>query len=527
MSSIWKFETSPFPPLLSYHDLAGDDHPDGKDTWITTANLGVLTHIPGVPSAYAAEDRAGLVLYVRGVPFNIPSNAFRDIFMPFGKVNKSPVLICLGSFETFRWVVMKHADDAQDVVKALHGSTHESGCQLFISMSIAPGKVFELKEQKLPGGYQKAKENQEGAVSHAHPSLPAVQPSKSLLPPIPRIAVPAIIQPVQGVSKPAYPPGLSPRPAAQKPLVVSNQQAPIPPPVEKVEVPDDEQGGSSSSYDNTTTKARPPPKASLIPSSWANIASSSDPKTRVIDLHPEHKSNNVGPRINTQGQTPTVVDSRAEPLADQMRLIFILNLPHNIGLHEITQAVTEGPLVKIQFAYDEDTKDRFVGIIFLYADHADVFYNALIRERERSRPVKFRFIVDVVKGDPYPADDNIRSMLEDPWATRRLTIVKGRFFFMFGERQLKDLCVKIAGEDNVQLVWLYNGGNATVVFADVESAIKVKKVLDVRANDGKNASKNAGENSDHTDWVIWKGLQTTFSKDPCVHPLDLKTAMHD
>jgi len=85
---------------------------------------------------------------------------------------------------------------------------------------------------------------------------------------------------------------------------------------------------------------------------------------------------------------------------------------------------------------------------------------------------------------------------------------------------LTDLCCKIAGQDNVQLVWLYNGGNATVVFADVESAIKVKKVLDKRANASHNGAQCA-------ESIVWKGLQTTFSKDPCIHPLDLKTAIHD
>lgn len=203
-----------------------------------------------------------------------------------------------------------------------------------------------------------------------------------------------------------------------------------------------------------------------------------------------------------------------------MRLIFLLNLPHTIGLQEITQAVQEGPLVRIQFGYDNDNHARFVGIIFQYADHADAFYKVLTKEAQRSRPERFRFIVDVVRGDPVPVDQTIIAMNEYPFATRRLTIVKGKFFFMFGERQLKDLCYRVVGEDNVQLVWLYNGGNATVVFADVESAIKVKKVLDKRANASKDGDQGA-------ESVVWKGLQTTFSKDPCIHPLDLKTAMHD
>ncbi|KAH7319442.1 hypothetical protein BKA65DRAFT_409558 [Rhexocercosporidium sp. MPI-PUGE-AT-0058] len=495
MASVCEFKTSPYPPLISYHDIAGGNHPEGKDTWITPANLKVLTHIPGVPNVYTAEVRAGLVLYVRGVPFGIPSNVFRDMFMPFGKVSKSPVLICLGSHETFRWVIMKHADDAQDVKRALHGSTHESGSQLFISMAMRPGEVFELQGKKLPGGYQFSKEyvgHQNGLNGHGHPSPPVFQPSKPLLPP---------------------------------PVSPQSQQAPIVSPVEKSTALRESTSISSASSGETTVKEKSVGSATeqtpTQPSSWANIASSSlDPDTRIIELHPEHKSSNVGPRLNPIGRIPMVINTREEPLNEQMRLIFLLNLPNNIGLQEITQAVQEGPLVRIQFGYDNDNHARFVGIIFQYASHAEAFHNVLIKERERSRPERFRFIVDVVRGDAVPADDTIRSMNEHPFATRRLTIVKGKFFFMFGERQLKDLCCKIAGEDNVQLVWLYNGGNATVVFADVESAIKVKRALDKRADANTNGVIGA-------ESIVWKGLQTTFSKDPCIHPLDLKTAMHD
>ncbi len=200
-------------------------------------------------------------------------------------------------------------------------------------------------------------------------------------------------------------------------------------------------------------------------------------------------------------------------------MIFLLNLPHNVGLSDVSNAVQEGPLVRIQFGYDQEENTRFAGVIFQHAKDAEAFYDVLMQERQESRPDRFRFIVDVVKGDPLAADETIKAMSASPFATRRLTIVKGKFFFMFGERQFRDLCVRIAGEDNVQLVWLYNGGNATVVFADVASAIKVKKVLDKKASMSRDQQGN--------EPVVWKGLQTTFSKDPCIHPLDLKTAMHD
>jgi hypothetical protein len=99
------------------------------------------------------------------------------------------------------------------------------------------------------------------------------------------------------------------------------------------------------------------------------------------------------------------------------------------------------------------------------------------------------------------------------YATRRLTIVKSRFFFIFKEPQLKALCEKEVGPDAIQVIWLYNGGNATVVFAKVADAVKVKQRLD--------ALSDAAEESSH-----FYGLQTSFSKDPCVQDIHFISDLH-
>jgi hypothetical protein len=100
------------------------------------------------------------------------------------------------------------------------------------------------------------------------------------------------------------------------------------------------------------------------------------------------------------------------------------------------------------------------------------------------------------------------------FATRRLTIVKSRFFFVFKEPQLRALCEKETGEGAIQVIWLYNGGNATVVFAKVEDAIAVKKRLD--------SLRDAADPASH-----FAGLQTTFSKDPCVQEIHFISDLHD
>jgi len=267
--------------------------------------------------------------------------------------------------------------------------------------------------------------------------------------------------------------------------------------------------------------------------SWANIAGSVGEEVKTIDI----RSEKAVPRLNPVGRIPSVtgVGRRAsESMVDQMRLVFLLNIPHNITIADVSNAIKEGkpfaecprlsghrmltfhlgPLVTIRFGINEDDGQRYAGVIFQYARDAEAFYQVLNKERVDSTPNRFRFIVEAVRGDQaFPADETIRAMGPPIWATRRLTIVKSRFFFIFKEAQLRSFCEKQVGAENIQIIWLYNGGNATVVFAKVEDAIKVKAELD--------KLRDAAEESSP-----FHGLSTTYSKDPCVQDLHLVTDIH-
>jgi len=161
-------------------------------------------------------------------------------------------------------------------------------------------------------------------------------------------------------------------------------------------------------------------------------------------------------------------------MTQQMRLIFLWDLPANMTLTKVSDGIKEGPLVSIRFGNDEHTGKRFAGIIFQYARDAEAFHNVLQRERMESTPIRFHFIVDFARGEmAIPMDNIIRSMGHPTWSSRRLTIVKSKFFYVMREEQLRALCEKEVGAENIQLIWLYNGGNATIVFAMVENAVRV------------------------------------------------------
>lgn len=419
------------------------------------------------------------------MPNGLSHEHFRSLFDPFGSVQVSPVLISLPTGDVFRWVVVNNAQIATAVKMAMHGSVVDAE-PLVVCGALRPGRTLWLLGKEVEGDDERLGL---GTV-HGHPSPPPQARAAPKKMPVPRMLQPVVVAPTSVL-----------------PRIREHDEN---------FAPNSEPGAMQASPDDSTETIVQvgAPLAAIAPptSSWANIASASDPETRVINLHPTHRVRS-GPRLHPAGRIPSP-HSNEEPMIEQGRLIFLLSLPNNISLADITSAIREGPVAKIQFGIDQDEKTRFAGIIFLYARDAEAFYSVLCKERVDSRPGRFRFIVDAVRGDPFPADDTIKAMSMHPWATRRLTIVKGRFFFMHSLRWLEDFVTKIAGEANVQLVWIYNGGNATAVFADVASAIQVKRALDRRASAAKKGSEDP-----------WDGLQTTFSKDPCIHALDLRTTM--
>jgi hypothetical protein len=133
-------------------------------------------------------------------------------------------------------------------------------------------------------------------------------------------------------------------------------------------------------------------------SSWADVAGGLDAISKTIDLRPESKVATAAPRLKPVGRIPSSTDIRnVEPLIDQARIVFLLELPQHLTLANISDAIKEGtldrqdfativkhvrlliarlsgPIHTIQFAVTEDTKDRFCGIIFQYARDAEAFF---------------------------------------------------------------------------------------------------------------------------------------------------------
>jgi hypothetical protein len=262
------------------------------------------------------------------------------------------------------------------------------------------------------------------------------------------------------------------------------------------------------------------PISALSNTSWANIAapSSKELGNLVFNLHPENKPGSTAPRLTAHNSPVVTFHQQCESLAEQMRTVLIFNLPSTLTLNDVSNAICEGPVLLIKFGTDPENGNRFVGIIFQYARHADAFHQHLLQERKNSAPGRFRFIVDVGLGPPYNYDDLLEEMEPPICASRRLTIVKKGFFYQFGKKSLRKFCSDLVGPDKIQLIWLYNGGNATVIFSEVRAALTVKTKLDqmaaIKAKGGPNM-------------VSFEFLATTFSRDPCIADMNLVTDVPD
>src|SRR5947207_352265 len=125
-------------------------------------------------------------------------------------------------------------------------------------------------------------------------------------------------------------------------------------------------------------------------------------------------------------------------------------------LSSLTEYIDQGPLLSM--AYSE--RDNAVCIIFMHAHHARSFLQSSASTVGRSGHRASGGEIEVLEGQPYPTDDAIQRM-ESPWnERRRLTFARQKLFAEgMTEEQFKKDIFAIVGEQNVELVWLFNSGN--------------------------------------------------------------------
>ncbi|MCJ1248840.1 hypothetical protein MMC30_006061 [Trapelia coarctata] len=244
-------------------------------------------------------------------------------------------------------------------------------------------------------------------------------------------------------------------------------------------------------------------------STWAKVAAipsrqgSGDkpgPTINLVTSMSDFKESTVPPAMSK----PNV----HEAMEKQARIVFVRACSKTTKLRDITKHITEGPLMSILIEKEPSYPPLSACIIFMDAAHAIEFVQKNGAATNINRHSLYGSGTQVVGGGPWPEDDEIRAMTSRR-ERRRLTFSAGGLFQRVSRDTFKADIYAIAGEASVELIWLFNTGNATVVFASVRVARAVKTRFMTQTSGSK----------------LYEGLRISYSSDPCEKELHLVTQM--
>ena len=244
---------------------------------------------------------------------------------------------------------------------------------------------------------------------------------------------------------------------------------------------------------------------------YAKVAAIPVPKHAKTDPTTPH-STEPTPAANTDG---AVNPNTNEPILRQQRVVWIRGCSKDTTLRFISEQIHEGALLSLLFDVDpinpEDANSRAACVIFHQAKEALRFIQANQVMVNMKGHCRYGPRYSIEPGLPWPADDQIRWMDSPRRQRRRITISGARLFGRVSRYRFAADVRKVAGEHNVELIWLYNMGNATIVLASVKVARAVRDYFLDRAKGGP----------------PYEGVAITFSSDPCEAPLNFRTQLKD
>lgn len=247
---------------------------------------------------------------------------------------------------------------------------------------------------------------------------------------------------------------------------------------------------------------------------WAKVAATPAPEPTGADIMASSSSHSTQPTRPKNAVGPSHPDLN-EPPAEQRRVVWVRGCSKETTLRFISEKINEGALMSILFDVDpmdsSNADSRAACVIFHRAAHAQEFIEANQTLEKETGVCRYGTGYSIEPGLSWPADDEIRAMSTYPHQRRRLTVVGKGLFLRVPRKRFEADITKIAGECNVELVWLYNHGNATVVLASVKVARVVHDRLIARARSGG----------------PYGGAIVTYTADPCETTMVLSTQLRE
>ena len=215
---------------------------------------------------------------------------------------------------------------------------------------------------------------------------------------------------------------------------------------------------------------------------WAKIAA---PKTGEL----EGKRISIASEHAKQRRSESMYMGRPENSAvnenedDQQRVVNVYGLDIRTSLKDISRAIVEGPLMSLKISTNPDST-KSAAIVFLEAAHAKQFIarNDALHVVNKHGSGLYGPHAQVVLGHPYHDDEVFHYMRGRDVLRRRLTISgKGLFNSVQPIKFYLDLA-SVVGKEQLELVWLFNKGNGTIVLSGVREAVNLALWLRTKAS---------------------------------------------
>ncbi|KAK2757035.1 hypothetical protein FQN54_005004 [Arachnomyces sp. PD_36] len=193
----------------------------------------------------------------------------------------------------------------------------------------------------------------------------------------------------------------------------------------------------------------------------------------------------------------SLLEMENEEEAGEVILYGNLNMPNPLTF--ITTQIREGPLFDIVF----NPVDRSATITFQRAFQAQNFLARNEMMRGRTGASLYGRAYTLGPGNIIPWTEQMRRMSYPSRERRRLTFARaGLFNSKLTPDKFKADMVQLVGEHNIEVSWVFNAGNATVVFRNIALARMVYEYF---------RRKTKPEAYANTD--------VTYSTDPCEKPM--------
>ena len=205
---------------------------------------------------------------------------------------------------------------------------------------------------------------------------------------------------------------------------------------------------------------------------WAKVAALPDAHERQSVYRTNTVSGLNQPTIKVT-RSEAIRPNCDEPLLRQHRVAFVSGFPEGARLSAVTtvlQNLASGPIMSIRLDRDPVRSILSACVIFQFAEDASRFVTENRAHMKTTGNTHYGSGISISMGGPWPEDNEIRSMSAmGKRERRRLTFSSSGLFTRVSRERFEAEIIAIAGKANVELIWLFNTGNATVILASVGS----------------------------------------------------------